>query len=109
MLRRDVKHVMRAFIRDGNVGEKERLRVDRAVDFERADPAELLRVDVLRGQRFFSKRRARAGVVVLRGRDLSAQWSIGEDRGEGQRGNSKADRNRRHRATSSGAGFLSAA
>src|SRR5882724_7560624 len=66
----DVEHVARALSGDFDVGYEERLGVNRAVYFERAELAEVLGIDVLRRQDFFGECGAGAGVVVLGGGDL---------------------------------------
>lgn len=66
----NVEHVVRALSRNFDVGYVERLGINRAVYFERAELAEVLGIDVLRRQDFFGECGAGAGVVVLGGSDL---------------------------------------
>ena len=66
----DVEHVVRALSGDFDVGYVERLGVSRAVDFERAELAEVLGIDVPRRQDFFGECGVGAGVVILGGGDL---------------------------------------
>ena len=74
----DVKDVVRAFAGDGDGRDVEWLRVDCAVYFERAEFAELLRIDILRCKNLLVQRCGGAGVVVLRCRDLRGTWADGQ-------------------------------
>jgi hypothetical protein len=71
----DVKHVMSTLSGDFDVGYVERLGINRAVHFERAELAEVVGSDILRRQDFFRECGAGAGVVVLGGDDLREQVS----------------------------------
>src|SRR5580692_11471825 len=66
----DEDDVVRAFAGNFNRRKKQRFSVDCAVDFEYAEFAELLGVDVLRRQEYFIQSCAGAHVVVLRSGDL---------------------------------------
>ena len=73
----DEEHVVFALAGNLDAGKKQRLRVDRAINLERAQLAELLGVDAFGSKEFFDKRSAGPSVVVLGSGDLGR----GRDRG----------------------------
>ena len=76
------EHIALAFAGDFDGRQEEGLGVDRPVDLEGAQFAELFHVDGLGSEYRFGERGAGAEVVVLRGGDLSERGS-GQENGEG--------------------------
>jgi hypothetical protein len=74
-----------AFAWDFDAGNEERLRIDRTIDFEGAEPSKPLGINILWCENLLVERGTGARVVVLRGCDLgAAKRSKGDDGGTRQ-------------------------